>query len=284
MKKDRKKMERMQQMERMHMESIEQRSACHIATTKRAKGMSEERFGPWLHDRKEEWRKERVDRKRYLEELCLAAESTAEDYIGSELHQQQQQQQYVHIQQIVYQQNLLHYEEQQLNLSIEQQHCYIHNEEQHSNMKEEQQSRVLHLQQQLHYQKERLLQIQQQKQQNQAIFMQLQSQQQYLTQTTLSSGQAKKPKPKQKKPFNFSKVMALLPDQLNQTSAHEFVDMADEMFEQEATNQKKNKSSLWSQFKKKLNPQQLSLIEEARTHPKRKRKRKRKHNVRHACQ
>ena len=36
--------------------------------------MPEERFGPWLRKRKEAWRKEREDRKRYLEELYLAAE------------------------------------------------------------------------------------------------------------------------------------------------------------------------------------------------------------------
>jgi len=180
--------------------------------------------------------------------------------------QQLQQQQLIQQQQqqLVYQQNLLQYEEQQLNLSIEQQHRNIHKEEQHLNMKEEQRSRLLHSQQQLHYQKERLLQIQQQKQQNMAIFMQLQSQQQqYLTQTTLASSQAKKPKPKQKKPFNYSKVMAVLPDQLNQTTAREFVEKADEMFEEGATTDEKAKR--WAHFKTKLNPQQLNLIEEART-------------------
>ena len=63
--------------------------------------------------------------------------------------------------------------------------------------------------------------------------------------------------------------MKLLPEQLDQTTAYAFAEKADELFEEEAGEQKANH---WYTFKKKLDPQQLSLIEEARTHLKRKRR------------
>jgi len=59
-----------------------------VAQTKAAKGILAELFQSWLCKRKEVWRKEREDRKRDLEELYLAAEEVAEDYIDEELMRQ----------------------------------------------------------------------------------------------------------------------------------------------------------------------------------------------------
>ena len=78
--------------------------------------------------------------------------------------------------------------------------------------------------------------------------------------TTQTSSVARKPV---KKLFNYNKVMKLLPEQLNQTTAYEFVEKAHEMFEEEATYNAK--CGRWRTFKTKLDPQQLSLIEDART-------------------
>jgi len=192
------------------------------------------------------------------------------------IQQQQQQQQ----QQLVQQQNLLHYEENQLNQQIQQREWLIQRRQQQQWNQEEQ--TVAHQwvslqQQQLQLLQDRLLQIQQQKQQNLVAYMQLQSksqQQQYLLQlqsqqpTTQTSSQTTKPK-KQRKLFNYNKVMKLLPEQLNQTTAREFVEKADEMFEGATPDEKCGR---WRTFKRKLNPQQLSHIEEARTHLKRKRR------------
>lgn len=55
--------------------------------------------------------------------------------------------------------------------------------------------------------------------------------------------------------------MEILPEQLNPATAYEFVEKAYEMFEEDCD----NSCNRWNVFKKKLNPQQLSLIEEART-------------------
>jgi len=183
-----------------------------------------------------------------------------------EQQQQQQQQQNVHTQLSVVFPWLSQAEQQQQQQLVQQQFLLSQEEQlilqQYSTIGKRQQ--------------ERLLQIQQQKQQNLVAYMQLQSksqQQQYLQQlqsqqpTTQTSSQARKT---QSKPFNYKKVMKLLPEQLDQATAYEFVEKADEMFEEEATD--REKGGRWAHFRSKLNPHQLSLIEVARTHLKRKKR------------